>query len=144
MQGPIVVGTDGSPSSLNAVDEAGRLAAREGVAVHVVSAYRATVPVTALAVPEAGAMNAIDHRPRAEQALGSAVQRLRSHGVTIETHAIAGGAADAIIEVAETHRAGLVVVGSRGMRGAARRVVGSVPNTVTHRAPCSVLVVRTD
>ena len=143
MQGPIVVGTDGSPTSMNAVDEAGRLAAREAVAVHVVSAYRpAAVHVAAAASPEAG-LAAADLRPRAEKAIGEAVQRLRTHGVRIETHTVPGGAADAIIDVAETHHAELIVVGSRGMRGA-RRVVGSVPNTITHRAPCNVLVVRTD
>ena len=133
----IVVGTDGSPGALNAVDEAGRLARSEDGVVHVVSAYRNG---TAVAMPEAGY---IDLRPAAEEALQAAAARVRTHGVPVETHAIQGEPADALIGVAETYDARLIVVGSRGMRGA-RRVLGSVPNTVTHKAPCNVLVVRTD
>ena len=52
-------------------------------------------------------------------------------------------AADAILDTAESIGADLIVVGSKGMRGA-RRVLGSVPNSVAHGAGCAVLIVKTD
>ncbi len=61
----------------------------------------------------------------------------------VETFARQGDAADAILDVAEEHRADLIVVGNRGMTGAKRFLLGSVPNKVSHHAPCSVLIVRT-
>jgi nucleotide-binding universal stress UspA family protein len=53
-----------------------------------------------------------------------------------------GEAADLITQVAEQVNADLIVVGNKGMKGA-RRLLGSVPNRVAHRALCSVLIVRT-
>ena len=61
----------------------------------------------------------------------------------VETFARQGDAADAILDVAEEQRADLIVVGNRGMTGAKRFLLGSVPNKVSHHAPCSVLIVRT-
>ena len=54
-----------------------------------------------------------------------------------------GDAADAIVDVAEEQRCDLIVVGNKGMTGAKRFLLGSVPNKVSHHAPCSVLIVRT-
>jgi nucleotide-binding universal stress UspA family protein len=62
--------------------------------------------------------------------------------VEIEVHAPKGDAADSLIAAANDHDADLIVLGSRGMRGA-RRVLGSVPNKVSHHAPCDVLIVQT-
>lgn len=138
--GGIVVGTDGSPTSLAAVEEAARIASERGEAVHLVSAYAGATGAAALA-PEAVAFS--DHQQVAREALESACARLRSYGVEHETYAVHGPAAQALVDVATTHDASMIVVGSRGMRGA-RRLLGSVPNAVTHHAPCSVLVVRTD
>jgi nucleotide-binding universal stress UspA family protein len=61
----------------------------------------------------------------------------------VETVARQGDAADAIIDVAEEQAADLIVVGNKGMTGAKRFLLGSVPNRVSHHAPCSVLIVRT-
>ena len=61
----------------------------------------------------------------------------------VETFARQGDAADAILDVAEEQRADLIVVGNKGMTGAKRFLLGSVPNKVSHHAPCSVLIVRT-
>jgi nucleotide-binding universal stress UspA family protein len=61
----------------------------------------------------------------------------------VETFARVGDAADAILDVAEEHAADLIVVGHKGMTGATRFLLGSVPNKVSHHAPCSVLIVRT-
>ena len=53
-----------------------------------------------------------------------------------------GDAADAILDVAEEQGSDLIVVGNKGMTGATRFLLGSVPNKVSHHAPCSVLIVR--
>jgi nucleotide-binding universal stress UspA family protein len=62
--------------------------------------------------------------------------------VEVEVHAPKGDAADSLIKAAKEHDADLIVLGSRGMQGA-RRVLGSVPNKVSHNAPCDVLIVHT-
>ena len=60
----------------------------------------------------------------------------------VETHARFGAQAEVLCDLAAHLEADLIVVGNRGMQGG-RRFLGSVPNTVTHRAPCAVLVVKT-
>jgi nucleotide-binding universal stress UspA family protein len=76
--------------------------------------------------------------------LGDAQRQARDAGITdVETFARQGDAADAILDVAEEQRSDLIVVGNRGMTGAKRFLLGSVPNKVSHHAPCSVLIVRT-
>jgi nucleotide-binding universal stress UspA family protein len=136
MQGSIVVGTDGSSTARAAVDRACRLAEALGAAVHLVSAYR-TVPTTGMPAE----MHAVGHaRQAAEEVLEEAAREIR---VPLETYAVPGDAAEALISVAETHGARMIVVGSRGMSSARRFVLGNVPNKVSHHAPCSVLIVRT-
>jgi len=61
----------------------------------------------------------------------------------VECFARQGDAADAILDVAEEQRVELIIVGNKGMTGATRFLLGSVPNKVSHHAPCSVLIVRT-
>ena len=61
----------------------------------------------------------------------------------MQTHAIEGEPAEAILDAAEKTEADLIVVGNKGMTGARRFLLGSVPNNVSHHAPCSVLIVRT-
>jgi nucleotide-binding universal stress UspA family protein len=76
--------------------------------------------------------------------LDSAAQTARDAGVEeVETVARVGDAADAILDVAEEQRSDLIVVGNKGMTGATRFLLGSVPNKISHHAPCSVLIVRT-
>ena len=65
-----------------------------------------------------------------------------AEGVASELHAATGDPADAIVGVGDREGADLIVVGNKGMKGA-RRVLGSVPNTVAHRATCSVLILPT-
>ncbi|HYY06277.1 MAG TPA: universal stress protein, partial [Candidatus Limnocylindria bacterium] len=64
-------------------------------------------------------------------------------GVSVSTHAREGDPADALLDVAEETKADLLVVGNKGMTGAKRFLLGSVPNKVSHHAPCSVFIVRT-
>ena len=64
-------------------------------------------------------------------------------GVATELYARQGDPADAILDVAEERGADLIVVGHKGMTGARRFMLGSVPHRVSHHAPCSVLIIRT-
>jgi nucleotide-binding universal stress UspA family protein len=137
----IVVGTDGSAGARAAVREAARLARGMQQRVVVVSAYG---PSTMAAMaPDVSAYAADEGRDAAEQALRIAEDDLNASGVECEMRAVCGGAADSLLDVARLEQADTIVVGSRGMRGP-RRLLGSVPNAVSHRAPCSVLIVRTD
>lgn len=139
----IVVGTDGSEGGMSAVVKAGRLAAATGGRVVVVSAYGNPAGAAVMA-PEAAAMAGVEHgEDRAVAALERAAACLEAEGVPHETRAVASAPAEALCEIAKLEQASTIVVGSRGMRGA-RRLLGSVPNAVTHRSPCDVLVVRTD
>ena len=136
----IVVGTDGSSGGRAAVLEAARLAGALKQRVVVVSAYgtHAMAAVSPEAVAHAG-----DGREAAEEALRGAEADLTSAGVDCDVRAVCAGPADAIVDVAKLEDADTIVIGSRGMRGA-RRLLGSVPNAVSHKAPCSVYIVRTD
>ena len=67
----------------------------------------------------------------------------REAGVTVNVYPRQGDPADAILDVAEEREADLIVVGNKGMTGAKRFLLGSVPNKVSHHAPCSVLIIRT-
>ena len=73
----------------------------------------------------------------------SQAQETVGEGVEISVHARQGDPADAIIDVAEEVGADLIVVGNKGMTGARRFLLGSVPNKISHHAPCAVLIIRT-
>ena len=75
--------------------------------------------------------------------LDAAAAAARKEGVEVQTHPVQGEPAEAILNVAEETKADLIVVGNKGMTGARRFLLGSVPNNVSHHAPCSVIIVRT-
>ncbi|GAC1410949.1 MAG: universal stress protein [Actinomycetota bacterium] len=64
-------------------------------------------------------------------------------GLTVHTKSVNGDPADMICDTAETEGVDLIVVGNKGMTGAKRFLLGSVPNQVSHHAPCNVLIVKT-
>jgi len=136
----IVVGTDGSDTAKRAVAEAVRLAKALGAELHIVSAYEARV-VHVDAGPGSHAPPLVDDRgvdaKVAEAAIGA-----RAEGVEVKTHAVGAEPAEALLEVADEVAASMIVVGNKGMHGA-RRVLGSVPNSVSHKARCNVLIVST-
>ena len=140
----IVVGTDGSDSARLAVDEAVRLAESLGGEVHLVSAFEPLRRVK-IAAPE-GAAKVWAPLPDAQvdAILSQASAAVRMRNVPVKTHALEGDPADALLEVADQVEATLIVVGSQGMHGAKRFVLGSVPNKVSHRARRNVLIVSTD
>jgi nucleotide-binding universal stress UspA family protein len=138
----IVVGTDGSGTATEAVRRAAELAADWGAALHLVSAHTpAKAKVAVGAGPEAAEWLA-DPDYKVDSVLEKAVTLAKAGGVEPKIHAPRGDPADALMKVAEQEGADLIVVGNRGMTGA-RRLLGSVPNKVTHHAGCSVLVVNT-
>ena len=75
--------------------------------------------------------------------LTEAARAAEEAGVSAQTFPRQGDPADAILDVAEERDADLIVVGNKGMTGAKRFLLGSVPNRVSHHAPCSVLIIRT-
>jgi nucleotide-binding universal stress UspA family protein len=85
----------------------------------------------------------INPREDVEATLSQAAEIIQEAGVKVETFAREGDPADAILDVAEEQGADLIVVGNKGMTGAKRFLLGSVPNKVSHHAPCSVLIIRT-
>jgi nucleotide-binding universal stress UspA family protein len=139
----IVVGTDGSKTADRALMRALELARLTGGRLHVVSAYApAPAKVTGGAPASEAAEWSVGPDFEVEGVLDRAGGRARSEGVEITTHSPKGDPADAILAIAKEIDADLIVLGSRGMQGA-RRVLGSVPNKVSHRAPCDVLIVQT-
>ena len=86
---------------------------------------------------------AINPREDVDTTLEAAAALAREAGVDVNVYARQGDPADAILDVAEEREADLIVVGNKGMTGAKRFLLGSVPNKVSHHAPCSVLIIRT-
>ena len=142
----MVVGTDGSDTAKEAVRQATDLAQRISAKIHLVSAYE-PVPEGRLreerqSVPD-DLQWMVNPREDVSTTLEQAGEAIREQGVEVETHAREGDPADAILDVAEEEGADLIVVGNKGMTGAKRFLLGSVPNKVSHHAPCSVMIIRT-
>jgi nucleotide-binding universal stress UspA family protein len=145
MADSIVVGTDGSESAHKAVDEAVRLAKALAAEIHVVSAFEPLRGAKIAGAPEAAAkVWAPLPDSQVDATLQAAEAAIRLAGVSVTPHAVKGDPADALIEVADKVDASMIVVGSKGMHGARRLVLGSVPNKVSHHAHRTVLIVATD
>jgi nucleotide-binding universal stress UspA family protein len=146
MFGSIVVGTDGSDTAKEAVRQATELAQAVDATLNVVSAYE-PVPEGRLRHERQDAPAdlewSINAREDVEATLSAAAEVIEAAGVKVQTFAREGDPADAILDVAEEQNSDLIVVGNKGMTGAKRFLLGSVPNKVSHHAPCSVLIIRT-
>jgi nucleotide-binding universal stress UspA family protein len=142
----IVVGTDGSETAAEAVRQAVDLAKLSGAQLSIVSAY-APVPERKVTGTQSEAPADVRYEigPREDVnlVLDAAAASARKDGVEVQTHPVEGDPAEAILNVAEETKADLIVVGNKGMTGARRFLLGSVPNNVSHHAPCSVIIVRT-
>jgi nucleotide-binding universal stress UspA family protein len=142
----IVVGTDGSDTANQAVRQAVELALAVGASIDLVSAY-APVPAQRLSEERRQAPEdlqwAITPREDVDATLAAAAEIAQQAGVAVEVFPRQGDPADAILDVAEERDADLIIVGNKGMTGAKRFLLGSVPNKVSHHAPCSVLIIRT-
>jgi nucleotide-binding universal stress UspA family protein len=134
----VAVGTDGSETAAEAVRMAAELARRFEAKVVLVSAYDGTRASRSPTDPE----GEWSYNPasRLHEILKRIEDDLRAQGIAVTSQIDEGDPADVLVRLAEDCGADLLVVGNKGMQ---RRVLGSVPNTVTHRAHCSVVVVKT-
>jgi nucleotide-binding universal stress UspA family protein len=139
----IAVGTDGSETATKAVDFALDVADKFGAKVVVASSYRPVgedkVRQHQRDAPE-DIQWSINPTQDVDAALRGVEERARERGLDVVSEARQGDPADVLCEIAEEHGADLLVVGNKGMQ---RRVLGSVPNSVSHKAPCSVVIVKT-
>jgi nucleotide-binding universal stress UspA family protein len=142
----IVVGSDGSSRSRQAVAVAAGLASAHGASLHLVQAFRPALQVAGGggdAMAGLAASTDVEIESATRTRLEELASEIRRDGVTVDTYCLGQGAAAAILGVAESQSADLIVVGNRGMTGA-RRVLGSVPNSIAHGARCAVLIVPTN
>ena len=146
----VAIGVDGSKTAANALDMAVEVARRFDAKLVLLSALRGSTPTAGLAsaglAPAGLAVDtveldwAFEKSAQMRHILESTESRLRRAGLDCSTLVDEGDPGDVLVRLAEECGADLLVVGSKGMR---RRIIGSVPNTVTHKAPCAVLVVKT-
>jgi nucleotide-binding universal stress UspA family protein len=135
----VVVGADESATAAEAVRVAIELVKLTGGNLHIVTAYKPQQLRSPAGEEFAKSMSSDD---LAESVLADLASRARTGGVEVETHLKDDAPADAICEVATQVKADVIVVGNKGMTGL-RRVLGSVPNSVAHQAPCAVLIAFT-
>jgi nucleotide-binding universal stress UspA family protein len=142
----IVVGTDGSDTASEAVRQAIELAQVSEARLDIVAAFE-PVPPSRLREEKGELPGDVQYgagpREDVNVTLDGAVGKAKQQGVDAEPYPREGDPADAILDVAEEINADLIVVGNKGMTGAKRFLLGSVPNKVSHHAPCAVLIVRT-
>ena len=122
------------------------LAKLAGAQLSIVSAYE---PVSKRRIEgeqqgiPADVQHEIGPREDVNLVLEGAAAAAKKEGVDVQIHPVEADPADAILNVAEQTSADLIVVGNKGMTGTRRFLLGSVPNKVSHHAPCSVIIVRT-
>ena len=142
----IVVGTDGSDTATEAVRTAIELAKLSKAQLEIVSAYE-PISQSRLKDESEGISGDVAHtlnpREDVQFVLDKAAAEAKKEKVKVVTHPREGDPADAILDVAEENGADLVLVGNKGMTGARRFLLGSVPNKISHHSPCDVWIVKT-
>ena len=149
----ILLATDGSREADFAARSAAELSQKTGSELHVVHAF-GIAPVGPPVYPEATELQSVEFEAeseererlserRAREVLQAEVEKIRSWGGTVaEEHLIEGRVAPQIVALAEEIEAGLIVMGSRGLGGIRRALMGSVSDSVVRHAHCPVMVVR--
>ncbi|MFL5782590.1 MAG: universal stress protein [Thermoleophilaceae bacterium] len=139
----IAVGTDGSDTASKAVGFAMDMAERYGARLVIASAYT-PVAEDKLRKEQKDAPQEIQWSINPSEEVDATLRRVeeqaQERGLKYVSEARNGDPADILCEIAADHDADVIVVGNKGMH---RRILGSVPNTVSHKAPCSVLIVKT-
>jgi nucleotide-binding universal stress UspA family protein len=143
MLSTVAVGTDGSSTAAKAVDFAIDLAEKYAARLVVISSYRA-VSEDRLRHEQRDAPQdiqwSINPTQEVDAILADAEEKAHAHGLKTTTVAGAGDPVDILCDHAAEQSADVLVIGNKGMQ---RRILGSVPNSVAHKAPCSVVVVKT-
>ena len=137
----IVVGTDGSEHAERALDEAIGMAERDQGTLHIVTAFPDPAIIRERITSSAKTVS-VNVSEVADSVLARAAESARAKGVKAETYASELDPAEAILEVANAQDADLIVVGSRGLSGVKRFLLGSVSSKVSEHANCSVMIVR--
>jgi nucleotide-binding universal stress UspA family protein len=139
--GPVVVGVDGTDSATRAADTAARLASALGARLHVVSAYGS---VSFRSVRAEGFDASIDHVDAAlevaRQASGALSRAFPS--LEVEASAAEGRPGEALVQVADTVAAAVIVIGNKRVQGMTR-ILGSVATDVAQQASCDVYIAYT-
>ena len=139
----IAVGTDGSETAQVAVDFAMDMAERYGAKLLVASAYK-PVSESQLRREQADAPQDIQWSINPSEEVDATLRKVEEaageRGLEYASEARNGDPAEVLCDIAGDHGADVIVVGNKGMQ---RRLLGSVPNTVAHKAPCSVYIVKT-
>ncbi len=139
----VVVGTDGSDSSMRAVDRAAQLAGADAKLI-IASAYLPQHEDTRAA----DALREESYKVSGTAPIYAILQdaKERAHAVgakNVEERPIVGAPVDALVQLAEEEKADLLVVGNVGLSTIAGRLLGSVPANVSRRAKTDVLIVHT-
>ena len=158
--GSILVGTDGSATAMRAVEMSARLAQALGITPVVVTAYEPPTeqelkryrsdpqdPVAQWGsktkdVPDEFKWRIAD-AAQAKDVLERAAEHAEKEGVRADVRAVEGSPAETLISIAENENFDLIVVGSVGMSGAKRFMLGNVPHRISHHAPTDVLILHT-
>jgi nucleotide-binding universal stress UspA family protein len=136
----MVVGADDSATAAEAVRYAMELAQLNGSELHIVTAYKPRNLKASPDLPDEFRFSLLTNP--VDVLLSDLAEKAKGYGLEPIVHASTEAPAEAIVAVAAKEGADLIVVGNKGMHGA-HRVLGSVPNSVAHHAPCSVLIVDT-
>jgi nucleotide-binding universal stress UspA family protein len=139
----VAVGTDGSDTATKAVTFAIDLAGRYGARLVAISCYRPVNERSVIADQENAPQEiqwSINREQEVESTLRNVESLAHAAGLEVTTVASQGSPADVIVKHASEQGADVIVVGNRGME---RRILGSVPNSVAHKADCSVVIVKT-
>jgi nucleotide-binding universal stress UspA family protein len=139
----IAVGTDGSATATKAVEFALDLAEHYNARIVFVSSYR-PVSESRLRQEQKDAPQelqwSLNPAEDVEATLRDVEELADQRGLKWTSEAREGDPADVLVDLAEAHDADVLVIGNKGMH---RRVLGSVPNSVSHKAKCSVMIVKT-
>ena len=132
------MGTDGSATAAEAVKAAAEMARRYEAELVLLGVFQDGGSGPGADNPELQWASSPSARLR--EVLDRTEKEVRGSGVECRTLTDEGEPGEVLVRLAESCEADVLVIGNKGMH---RRVLGSVPNTVTHRAPCSVFVVKT-
>jgi nucleotide-binding universal stress UspA family protein len=136
----VAVGTDGTSTASEAVQAAAEIARRFDAKLVLLSAFQDAGARPRGSGSSAEVQWASSPAAQVQEILKRASDEIARGGIECSTLVDEGDPAEVLVRLASECEADLLVIGNKGME---RRVLGSVPNTVTHRAPCTVLVVKT-